>query len=484
MNFLSGKLNLLVFLFASILAFLAGCEKGTAERAEEAGNSPGFEYDNIVQALNADNVEEYNTLVDSFQREFQTRQEIPQLVNEQIAFARRNTLVPKIRLMSAEAIFRIGSEAHKTSLIDVIGHNLAVIGTGSSADGSIKFQHLSAIIKPEYPLVDFLNNEMKIGDLVFTVAYEIDGKHINSFALARGNGVYWDNVSYLIDFDGSSRATVEDNQCVFHSDAEGCSSWRWARDLGRNIFGRTVGTCFVKYTICWDCDRNFQNVSSTVDDLHCTSLPFSSCSCGFRFITGWGTPYLKVGYAGDYSASGGAAAMGIGSTFRSGVVFYKEYMHRAGARYDCGGGCNAAGPAAGEFDISVARNITSFLNSEDMDNSARALINLYIRHREEVNSILKSEGPKHKTVQSSFGRFWEAARPLISQSFGGGKDEVVSSEQVQLAIQFLNELEKAVVSEELVKAIAQIKDHIKVLDGKELKKGLKTFDKLDLKFAR
>lgn len=157
-----------------------------------------------------------------------------------------------------------------------------------------------------------------------------------------------------------------------------------------------------------------------------------------------------------------------------------------GATIEYSSFCNQACSTTGcsrtptkKFNAATLNNL-AFFNAKEMQYSGKELVFLYMNNRQEINRLLTSDNIKYQNFQNTFENFSKLTEPAIHASFGGNSSFTITNEHVQIGKQLLEELEKVTTSKELLKMIPSVKENLKVMKNKELKIGLKAFDRLPI----
>ena len=148
---------------------------------------------------------------------------------------------------------------------------------------------------------------------------------------------------------------------------------------------------------------------------------------------------------------------------------------------DNGPGCQ--GPTCREdnaFTRIETKNMALFFATE-MQQTGNDLITILLENQEELTNMIYSKKPQHQRLQQKFDKLWASSYPIMKKSFSGNNQHLVTSKQVELGIQFLEELEKTTTSKKLTYSILKIKQQLPILKNKPLKEGLIDFDRLEFK---
>lgn len=129
------------------------------------------------------------------------------------------------------------------------------------------------------------------------------------------------------------------------------------------------------------------------------------------------------------------------------------------------------------------RGLVQFLNN-DLDNNIPKLSQAYIQHHEELSTIFNTNDAEYANAQQAFNEFWKVYEPISHQVFAKNETLVLEQYHIELATNLLSELSKVSQSDELQATIDEVKANIHIMEGKELKQALKTFDKLGLEMAK
>lgn len=126
-------------------------------------------------------------------------------------------------------------------------------------------------------------------------------------------------------------------------------------------------------------------------------------------------------------------------------------------------------------DIELNQKISLFI-SEELGQSAKKIISIYVKHEKEINEILNSDAPQYHKTQIAFDNLRRTTENLVKEGFDNSYNTVINEKHVISAQEFLNELQKVVNSSELRTTINDIKVKLNSMTGKELKEALKSFD--------
>jgi len=144
-----------------------------------------------------------------------------------------------------------------------------------------------------------------------------------------------------------------------------------------------------------------------------------------------------------------------------------------GGCYTCPGGCRVSTPTF--LNLKASQNLSFFLSTNQHKNN-KAIIQLYIKYKEDLDRIFIS----NSNVKIALSKTWGKLESLVEEGFNGNSHRVVNSEHISAAKSFLDELEKAADSAELKSSIGTIKDNLDSMKGKDIKNALRAFDRQDI----
>ena len=120
--------------------------------------------------------------------------------------------------------------------------------------------------------------------------------------------------------------------------------------------------------------------------------------------------------------------------------------------------------------------IARFLKDLDGDMS-KEILTLIIVHQRELTRLFN----QNDELQMHLKSFWKENKDLLETSFSDDNSDynkIVRQENVLASIKVLEAVEQHTKSPELKSSIENIKQNIYILEGKTIKKGLKSFDQL------
>jgi len=105
----------------------------------------------------------------------------------------------------------------------------------------------------------------------------------------------------------------------------------------------------------------------------------------------------------------------------------------------------------------------------------------YIKHRNEIHSILNSKDEKYAQVSADFKALKDVALSMLYQTFATNKNQpMVNADHLLLVDQFLVSLSKAAESHDLKSKIEHIRKYLHAMKDKEVKTALIDFDRAGL----
>jgi len=105
----------------------------------------------------------------------------------------------------------------------------------------------------------------------------------------------------------------------------------------------------------------------------------------------------------------------------------------------------------------------------------------YISHRSRIHHILESKDARYDEVQQNFKAVKDMALKMLFQSFVGKSNTLITDEHIEQIDKFLVSLSKVIKNPNLRSDIENARKYLHVMNGKEVKDALITFDRAGLK---
>ncbi len=124
----------------------------------------------------------------------------------------------------------------------------------------------------------------------------------------------------------------------------------------------------------------------------------------------------------------------------------------------------------------IAGEFSQFANEEFIKNFLAAE-KTYIKYQAEINRILESKDARYAKVNEDFDKIKDMAMAMLFQSFVSKRPVTVTDEHIKVIDNFLVSLNQATSKGKLRNEITKVRQHLHVMESKEVKDALIAFDR-------